>query len=237
LRHRRHYWRHRRRESVSGVRRDREQATRPCPAYSPDRPDCRASRSEIEKFRLTTALYAACRFSESLGGGAQTRTRAAIRPFQIDIPQAELDEVRDRLAATRWPVLPPGTESDWSRCIPTGYLKQLAKYWGRAFDWRKQEAQLNAFRQFITEIDGQPIHFFHVRSLEPDAMPLLITHGYPSSVDRWRSLRGIGGAAAVPRRRADILPHAARIVEEAGPRQVHAAAFGCRVPVGVRHRA
>ncbi|MFD0363041.1 epoxide hydrolase family protein [Nocardia sp. GCM10030253] len=113
-----------------------------------------------------------------------------IRPFQIDIPQAELDELRDRLAATRWPVLPAAAESDWGRGIPTGYLKGLAEYWGSAFDWRKQEARMNAYPQFVTEIDGQPIHFFHVRSPEPDAMPLLITHGYPSSVVEFLDLLG-----------------------------------------------
>lgn len=106
----------------------------------------------------------------------------AIRPFRIDIPQAELDELRARLAGTRWPQLPAGTENDWSRGIPGDYLKELAGYWGGAFDWRKQEAELNEHPQFITEIDGQPIHFLHVRSAEPTAIPLLLVHGYPSSV-------------------------------------------------------
>ncbi|MEV6277017.1 epoxide hydrolase family protein [Nocardia sp. NPDC051832] len=128
---------------------------------------------------------------------------AQIRPFQIEIPQAEIDELRQRLGATRWPVLPAGTENDWSRGIPGGYLQELAEYWGGAFDWRKQEAALNAFPQFMTEIDGQPMHFFHVRSAEPTAVPLLLVHGYPSSVVEFLDVigpltdpRSYGGDAA-----------------------------------------
>ncbi|MGW0250617.1 epoxide hydrolase family protein [Nocardia goodfellowii] len=128
---------------------------------------------------------------------------AQIRPFQIDIPQAELDELRRRLAATRWPVLPAGTENDWRRGIPGNYLRELAEYWGGSFDWREQEAALNAFPQFITEIDGQPTHFFHVRSAEPTAVPLLLVHGYPSTVVEFLDVIGpltdpqsYGGTAA-----------------------------------------
>src|SRR5215204_5174302 len=102
------------------------------------------------------------------------------RPFRVEIPDSDLDDLRDRLARTRWPDEPPG--DGWGAGVPLGYLRQLADYWGTGFDWRAQEARLNALPQFTTEIDGQTIHFLHVRSPEPDALPLLISHGYPSSV-------------------------------------------------------
>jgi pimeloyl-ACP methyl ester carboxylesterase len=103
----------------------------------------------------------------------------AIRPFRIAVPQADLDDLRDRLARTRWPDELPGL--GWSRGVPLPYLRGLAGYWADGFDWRKQEASLNALPQFVTGIDGQDIHFFHVRSPESDALPLLLTHGWPSS--------------------------------------------------------
>jgi pimeloyl-ACP methyl ester carboxylesterase len=103
----------------------------------------------------------------------------AIHPYRIDIPQAALDDLHDRLSRTRWPHPLPGV--GWSRGVPLDYLKRLAAYWAGGFDWRAQEAQLNAVPQFTTEIDGQMIHFLHVRSPEPDARPLLMTHGWPSS--------------------------------------------------------
>ena len=103
-----------------------------------------------------------------------------IRPFQVTIPQADLDDLRARLAGTRWPDELPGV--GWSRGVPLGYLEGLAAHWADGYDWRAQEARLNRFPQFTTTIDGQPIHFLHVRSPEPDALPLLVTHGYPSSV-------------------------------------------------------
>ncbi|MFI7670474.1 epoxide hydrolase family protein [Nocardia sp. NPDC049526] len=115
---------------------------------------------------------------------------ATIRPFRIDIPQAELDELRARLASARLPHSVPGTESDWGRGIAPDHLRELAEYWRDGFDWRAQEAKLNAYDQFTTEIDGQAMHFFHVRSPEPDAVPLLITHGYPSSVVEFLELIG-----------------------------------------------
>ncbi|WP_433331386.1 epoxide hydrolase family protein [Spirillospora sp. CA-294931] len=101
-----------------------------------------------------------------------------IRTFRIDVPQAELDELRERLARTRWPV----TEGvGWSRGVPAGYLKGLAEYWRDSFDWRAQEAKLNELPQFTTEIDGQTIHFVHARSSREDAMPLILNHGWPGS--------------------------------------------------------
>jgi pimeloyl-ACP methyl ester carboxylesterase len=102
-----------------------------------------------------------------------------IRPFQIEIPQADLDDLRDRLARTRWPGQLPGI--GWERGVPVAYLKDLTGYWATGYDWRKHEAALNEYPQFTTVIDGQTIHFLHVRSPEPDAFPVVMTHGWPGS--------------------------------------------------------
>jgi pimeloyl-ACP methyl ester carboxylesterase len=102
-----------------------------------------------------------------------------IEPFTIAIPQAGLDDLRDRLARARWPGELPGV--GWSRGVPLEYLKELADYWRTSYDWRKQEARLNAYPQFTTAIDGQRIHFLHIRSPEPGALPLVLTHGWPGS--------------------------------------------------------
>jgi epoxide hydrolase len=112
----------------------------------------------------------------------------AIQPFQIEIPQANIDYLHDRLASARWPRELPGT--GWERGIPPGYLKELAGYWRTGYDWRAAEAQLNSYPQFTTEIDGQRIHFLHVESERPGAKPLLITHGFPSSVAEFLHLVG-----------------------------------------------
>jgi pimeloyl-ACP methyl ester carboxylesterase len=111
-----------------------------------------------------------------------------IRPFRIAIPQDDLDDLRDRLARTRWPDELP--EVGWHRGVPVGYLQELAAYWADGFDWRTQETRLNQFPQHTTTIDGQPVHFLHVRSPEPDALPLLVTHGYPSSVAEFLEIIG-----------------------------------------------
>lgn len=107
-------------------------------------------------------------------------TRTEIRPFRIDVPQSELADLRRRLSMTRWPDELPGI--GWSYGIPLGYVKDLADHWATRYDWRKWEAQLNALPQFMTSIDGQQIHFVHLRSKEPGALPLLVTHGWPGSV-------------------------------------------------------
>jgi epoxide hydrolase len=104
----------------------------------------------------------------------------AIRPFRIQVPQADLDDLRDRLARTRWPDELP--DLGWTRGVPLGYLKDLAAYWADGYDWPKQQARLNELPQFTTTIDGQRIHFLHVRSPEPDALGLILTHGWPGSV-------------------------------------------------------
>ena len=111
-----------------------------------------------------------------------------MRPFRIEIPEAELDELRRRLANTRWPIDPPG--EPWERGVPSGYLTELAEYWRSGYDWRAAEAELNAFPQFTTEIDGTTIHFLHVRSPEADAIPLLLTHGWPGAVAEFLDVIG-----------------------------------------------
>jgi epoxide hydrolase len=102
-----------------------------------------------------------------------------ITPFKIEIAQSAIEDLKSRLEGTRWP---HPTTDDWSRGQPVGFVRQLADYWLHEFDWRKQEALLNAYPQFLTEIDGQTIHFVHVRSKEPNALPLILTHGWPSSI-------------------------------------------------------
>ncbi|MEV5569697.1 epoxide hydrolase N-terminal domain-containing protein [Spirillospora sp. NPDC052269] len=109
-----------------------------------------------------------------------------MQSFRIEIPQADVDYLHDRLVHARWPGESPGVE--WARGVPLAYLKELAEYWRTQYDWRAQEARLNRYPQFTTEIDGQRIHFLHVRSDRPDAKPLLITHGFPSSVAEFLDL-------------------------------------------------
>ncbi|WP_040866435.1 epoxide hydrolase family protein [Nocardia exalbida] len=115
-------------------------------------------------------------------------TNTEIRPFHIDIPQADLDDLRSRVARTRWIDDLPG--AGWERGVPTAYLKELAGYWAEKFDWRAAEAELNAYPQFTTIVSGQDVHFLHVRSARADATPLLLLHGWPSSVADFRDMIG-----------------------------------------------
>ncbi|WP_433161889.1 epoxide hydrolase family protein [Kribbella sp. CA-247076] len=103
-----------------------------------------------------------------------------IKPFSIDIPQSTLDDLANRLANTRLPAALPG--DDWDTGVPVSWLSGLVDYWRDEYDWRKAEAELNAFPHFTTTIDGQQIHFLHVRSAEPGALPLILTHGWPGSI-------------------------------------------------------
>ncbi|MGW5387692.1 epoxide hydrolase family protein [Nocardia sp. NPDC003963] len=102
-----------------------------------------------------------------------------ITPFRIDIPQADLDDLADRLARTRWPDEIAGAGTDYG--FPLARLRELTEYWRTGYDWREHEAELNELPHFTTEIDGQNIHFVHVRSAKPDALPLILTHGWPGS--------------------------------------------------------
>jgi pimeloyl-ACP methyl ester carboxylesterase len=122
-----------------------------------------------------------------------------IRPFRIDIPEQDLDDLRDRLGRTRWanelpldtsgpqtgPV-PPG----WEYGVPVSYVKELVQYWRDGYEWRAWEAKLNAYSQFTTTIDGQNFHFLHARSPEPDAIPLILTHGWPNTIVEYLELIG-----------------------------------------------
>jgi hypothetical protein len=103
----------------------------------------------------------------------------AIRQFRIETPEADLENLRARLAATRFPE--KETVDDFSQGVPLATMQALARYWADEYDWRKCEARLNAVPQFITEIDGLDIHFVHVRSKHEDALPVVVTHGWPGS--------------------------------------------------------
>ena len=110
-----------------------------------------------------------------------------ITPFKIKIPQKQIDDLKLRLEMTRWP---SAIVDDWSRGQPVSFVKELTNQWLKKYDWRKHEAQLNAHPQFMTEIDGQPIHFLHIKSPEPNAFPLILTHGWPSSVVEYLGIIG-----------------------------------------------
>ncbi|MGA9278736.1 epoxide hydrolase family protein [Ilumatobacter sp.] len=103
-----------------------------------------------------------------------------IRPFTIDVPDAVLDDLRQRLVNTRWPETE--TVDDWSQGTPLAYARELSAYWADTYDWRDREAKLNRFDQFVTEIDGLDIHFVHQRSPHDDAIPLILSHGWPGSI-------------------------------------------------------
>jgi pimeloyl-ACP methyl ester carboxylesterase len=112
-------------------------------------------------------------------GGGQAADNT-IRPFQVTAPEAELTELRRRIHATKWPERE--TVTDQSQGVQLAAIQALGRYWEKDYDWRKCEARLNALPQFITEIDGLDIHFIHVRSKHPNALPLIVTHGWPGSV-------------------------------------------------------
>jgi epoxide hydrolase len=101
-------------------------------------------------------------------------------PFRIEVPDAELSDLRERLRRTRWP--DAETVEDWSQGVPLAYMQELCTYWAELYDWRATEARLNALPQFRTEVDGLGVHFLHVRSPHPDALPLVVTHGWPGSI-------------------------------------------------------
>jgi len=103
-----------------------------------------------------------------------------IRDFRVAVPDADLDDLRDRLRRARLPRELPGT--GWERGAPVDYVRDLVTYWRETYDWRRHEAELNRHPQYLTTIDGQQVHFLHVRSPEPDALPLVMTHGWPGSV-------------------------------------------------------
>ncbi|MDM0117482.1 epoxide hydrolase [Variovorax sp. J22R133] len=129
---------------------------------------------------LTTTPLAFAASAASAAIQPAASTPGAIRPFKISVPQAKLDDLRRRIAAVRW----PGKElvADASQGVQLATMRKLAQHWSTTYNWRKIEARLNALPQFVTEIDGVEIHFIHVRSRHPDALPLIVTHGWPGSI-------------------------------------------------------
>ena len=131
---------------------------------------------------FTTKIIAGALMLFTVQGFAQTAKVAdtKIRPFHISVPEATLTDLRQRVLATRWP--DKETVTDQSQGVKLDQIQTLVKYWGNGYDWRKAEARLNALPQFVTNIDGLDIQFVHIRSKHKNALPLIITHGWPGSV-------------------------------------------------------
>ena len=172
-------------------------------------------------------------------------TDDAIRPFEVNVPQEDLDDLQRRVAAMRWP--DRETVADRSQGVQLATMEALARYWATDYDWRRVEARLQALPQFLTEIDGVDIHFIHVRSKHEGALPVIVTHGWPGSIieqlkiigpltdptatrrERGGRLRRGDPVAARPRvlRQADrdrlgSDPHRARVDRADGAARVHA---------------
>ena len=126
------------------------------------------------------SVAAAATLSVLPGHAAAATENSAIRPFRINVPEDQLVDLRRRIVATRWP--DRETVNDRSQGVQLAEFKEMMRYWGTDYDWRKAEAKLNAWPQFITTIDDVDIHFIHVRSRHPNALPIIITHGWPGSV-------------------------------------------------------
>ena len=123
-----------------------------------------------------------------MAGQAIISGMSDIRPFRIAVPDDDLADLKDRLRRTRWPERE--CVGDWSQGIPLDYTRELAHYWAQDYDWRRREARLNEFDQYLTEIDGLDIHFVHQRSQNPDALALVITHGWPGSIVEFTKVIG-----------------------------------------------
>jgi pimeloyl-ACP methyl ester carboxylesterase len=142
----------------------------------------------LEKLQLGGSMATLCVGLFLFASPNQAAEDGSIRPFKVQVPQAALDDLRRRIAVTRWP--DKETVADRSQGAQLGQLQELVRHWGSGYDWRKAEAKLNALPQFVTNIDGVDIHFIHVRSKHPNALPLIITHGWPGSV--FEELKVIG---------------------------------------------
>jgi pimeloyl-ACP methyl ester carboxylesterase len=132
--------------------------------------------SELEAVAIATVTSLPLSSTPAAGENNDT----AIRPFRVDVPKADLADLRRRLAATRWPTRE--LVGDRSQGVQLATLKELVRYWTTDYDWQKAETKLNAFPQFVTKIDGVDVHFIHVKSRHPNALPLIVTHGWPGSV-------------------------------------------------------
>jgi hypothetical protein len=134
-------------------------------------------------------LHSQARTRESKAMTASTPAPSAlVRPFTVAIPDSEIEDLKQRLARTRWPN--PETVPDWSQGVRLENAQSLISYWEREYDWRRFESELNRFPQFLTTIDGLDIHFIHARSGNPNAMPLILTHGWPGSIAEFLKLIG-----------------------------------------------
>ena len=140
----------------------------------------RLSARAVVALLASATIIISAHAADGPGGATNTKGPDAIRPFHVHFPEAELVDLRRRIAATRWP--DKETVSDASQGVQLATMKELAHYWAKDYDWRKCEAKLNALPQFVTNIDGVDIHFIHVRSKEKNALPLIITHGWPGSI-------------------------------------------------------
>ena len=156
--------------------------TKPLAAVAAAQPTLEFIAPDRRKFLTAAAATVAAAGAASLFATqpAPAATNDAIRPFRVVVPEEDLDDLRRRLALTRWP--DHETVSDDSQGVPQAMLRDLVRYWQTDYDWRKVEARLNALPQFITEIDELDIHFIHVRSKHDNALPLIVTHGWPGSV-------------------------------------------------------
>ncbi len=132
------------------------------------------------KSKTTQKDYTMTQTGATQQGSEQAADKPAIRPFRVNVPEAELTELRRRIKATKWPERE--IVMDASQGVQLRTMRELARYWATAYDWRKVEARLNALPQFMTNIDGVDIHFIHVRSKHPNALPIIITHGWPGSI-------------------------------------------------------
>jgi len=146
----------------------------------PEKSTIRSTAAQTEKFKTTHKEDTMTQASATQRGREQASDKNAIRPFHVNVPEAELTELRRRINATKWPERE--TVADDSQGVQLATIQALAQYWGTDYDWRKVEARLNALPNFITEIDGLDIHFIHVRSKHENALPLIVTHGWPGSV-------------------------------------------------------
>src|SRR2546426_1772450 len=161
---------------------------RPSRPASPGHCPWRHHMSEMPDFnrRRFSGAAAATVAAASLGlltlsGRLEAMTdKSDIRPFKVNVPEAQITDLRSRIKATKWPEREIVTDA--SQGVQLATVQKLARYWGTEYDWRKCEAKLNALPQFITEIDGVDIHFIHVRSKHPNALPMIVTHGWPGSI-------------------------------------------------------
>src|SRR5262245_36063591 len=136
--------------------------------------------ASIRTGRIDGSQAALIRKEGAMSQLASVVDATTVRPFQVNVPDADLSELRRRVKATRLPERE--TVSDFSQGVPLDTVEKLARYWATEYDWRKVEARLNSVPNFITEIDGLDIHFIHVRSKHENALPVVITHGWPGSI-------------------------------------------------------